>query len=149
MQLKSKPIIFLAALISLVIMFSNVRFSQSAYSYAPEVSHRESGTTQLEGLSHSKSYEILLRSRHFIPKLESGFRSLSTRQALDNISTSSDRVHVLLQLYDTPNQEDRTLFQLMDVKLLNYIPHYAWFASIPVDKVKSLWDEPDMVRLVR
>jgi len=68
---------------------------------------------------------IYLQSRTFIP-------GEPDVPALDQLAASgTDRIHVLLQLDFIPRQAARVDFEARGVKLLAYIPDYAWIASIP------------------
>lgn len=85
------------------------------------------------------SFAIQLQSRQFTPgaDLESGLDLLR--------SASTERVHVLLQLWDAPDSAAATLLAESGIRLLNYIPHKAWFASVP----RSLKSEDPVIPLIR
>lgn len=73
----------------------------------------------------TKDYLIRLQSRQFVPEAEiqSGLKWLS--------GISSERVHVLLQLFNLPDSAEKTQLEKSGIELLNYIPSNTWFASIP------------------
>jgi len=71
------------------------------------------------------TFMIQLRSRQFIPEAD-------VKSGLDWLQTVPDpRVHVLLQLYGPPDSTIRARLEKSGIRLLNYIPSNAWFASIP------------------
>ena len=71
---------------------------------------------------------IQLRSRTFIP--EPGIDSALDIQAL---AQSSDRAHVLVQLWSIPDENELAAVQAAGLRLLSYIPHNAWLASISIE----------------
>jgi len=70
-------------------------------------------------------FTIYLQSRQFIPEpdVQSGL------QWLQDIPNA--RVHLLLQFYDFPDSTTKLYLEESDIRLLNYIPSHAWFASVP------------------
>lgn len=82
--------------------------------------------------SVNASDEILLKSRRFIPT--GGI----TPAARTKIEAIPKRAHVLLQLNYIPTPEQRRELEARGVKLLSYIPHKAWFASIPSTKASEI-----------
>ncbi len=86
----------------------------------------------LGGALASGDDEVILKSRRFVPVpgLSETLRS--------QLAAASGRVHVLIQLDDVPTVERRAAFIGAGVKLLSYIPHRAWFASIPADRAAEV-----------
>ncbi len=74
------------------------------------------------------SYEVLLKSRQFTPD-EGWAEEIS---ALTSSVTASQRVHVLIQFRSKLDTASRKALSEAGIKLLGYIPHNSWFASIPV-----------------
>ena len=74
------------------------------------------------------SYEILLKSRRFIPA--AGINATAKAK----IEAIPGRAHVLIQLENIPTIKERKELAAKGIKLLSYIPNKAWFASIPSDK---------------
>jgi len=73
----------------------------------------------------SVTHTIYLQSREFVP-VEPDV------QALQRLAVAGrDRVHVLLQLDFIPRQAAKAEFEARGVKLLAYVPDYAWIASVP------------------
>lgn len=79
-----------------------------------------------------KSYEVLLKSRHFIPA--KGI----TDETKAKIESIPDISHVLIQLNHVPTIKEREELNAKGIKLLSYIPKKAWFASIPSDKSEEI-----------
>ncbi|MFC1708837.1 S8 family serine peptidase [Candidatus Omnitrophota bacterium] len=76
--------------------------------------------------SSNKQFEIRLKSRRFTPSEDIG------RAIASHIQPSKhERVHVLMQSYDIPDIAQRGILNSAGVELLNYIPHKAWFISVP------------------
>ena len=77
--------------------------------------------------------EIVLKSRRFTP--ESGLSTALHRQ----LPMVPDRVHVLVQLEGVPGPEWRAdALRETGLRLLNYVPHHAWFASFPADQASAV-----------
>jgi hypothetical protein len=76
-------------------------------------------------LEGDRAFTIQLQSRQFAPEVgvESGLDLLR--------SASSERAHVLIQLFEAPDAVAKTRLESSGIKLLNHIPHNAWFASVP------------------
>jgi len=71
------------------------------------------------------NYNIILKSRQFLP--QKGIIS----EFLEKLkSTKEKRMHIIIQFYEHPTLEERTLLGSEGIKLLDYLPEYAWFASI-------------------
>jgi len=70
------------------------------------------------------SYVVSLKSRQFEP-------TENSNEALKcfNFLSRENRYYAFIQLYDTPSNQDKTSLGLKGIKLLNYIPENAWFAS--------------------
>lgn len=78
------------------------------------------------GQEPGQNFTILLKSRQFIP--EPGM----DKAAMTQLSASpTGRSHVLIQFDRIPTAEERETLEQAGVKLLAYIPHNAWFASVP------------------
>ena len=71
-------------------------------------------------------YRIALKSRQFVP---SPGVELALMQEL--AAAGDGRRHVLLQFEDIPTGAQRTALEAAGVRLLDYVPNYAWFASLP------------------
>jgi hypothetical protein len=81
-------------------------------------------------------YEILLKSRHFIPEV-----GVSEEARLYIEGMSPDRAHIIIQFYDTPSIAERAMIENAGVNVCSYIPNYARFASltwVDLDQVMSL-----------
>lgn len=80
--------------------------------------------------------EVILKSRRFVPAV--GVSEAVRRQA----RTTTGRVHVILQLDDVPTVERRVGFIRAGVRLLAYVPHRAWLASISAEKLAEATSLP-------
>lgn len=92
-------------------------------------------------------YEILLRSRQFTPQV--GIEPELIHPQADATSNETERIHVLLQLYDVPSAEQLSALQSAGIELLNYIPRNAWFASISVGSLTNALMASDLKNIVR
>jgi hypothetical protein len=73
-------------------------------------------------------YEIALKSRQFVP--QPGIESALVKQLA---AASAARVHVLIQFDHIPGDRERQALAAAGIELLTYVPHNAWYASIPTD----------------
>lgn len=74
-----------------------------------------------------QNFVILLKSRQFTPA--PGIDKAMRAQLSASLSSRS---HVLIQLDHIPTAEEREAMERAGVKLLAYVPHNAWLASIPM-----------------
>ena len=74
----------------------------------------------------SDKYKIHLKSRQFVPE-----PGISDTLKSNLTTTSPKQMHVLLQFYHTPNNNERSELSNLNVTLCGYIPNNAYFASIP------------------
>ena len=107
----------------MTLMIANAAFSGSII--------QVTGTNNNEPVSETnqssdENYKICLKSRDFIP--EEGIIS----------DLSSEAEHVIIQLCDIPNKEERLLLNTLGVELLSYIPNNAYFASIKRDSINNI-----------
>jgi len=102
---------------------------------------------QRERLPVEDPYEIQLHSRQFTPEV--GVESTLTWGGVDAADIELERIHVLLQLYHVPQAEERTALQSAGIELLNYIPHNAWFASVPANNPGATLTSPQLMGIVR
>jgi len=91
---------------------------------------RPSGVPVAAG-SGARDYTIRLKSRKFTPPagLTPQERMLLATQATD--AAVGGRLHVLLQFKEHPGPEERAQLARQGVRLLTYLPEYAWYASVP------------------
>jgi uncharacterized repeat protein (TIGR01451 family) len=73
------------------------------------------------------AYRIVLKSRQFVPAR--GVEPALAREL--ETGAVGERRHVLLQLIDIPTAAQRAALQEAGIYLLDYVPYYTWFASIP------------------
>ncbi|HPC93979.1 MAG TPA: S8 family serine peptidase [Sedimentisphaerales bacterium] len=86
---------------------------------------------------------VLLKSRRFIP--QSGLGGLlPAREA-----AGSDTIHVILQLNAIPTAEQREALTRAQVRLLSYIPHGAWLASLPLSEAGRVAAMPEVRALAK
>jgi hypothetical protein len=69
---------------------------------------------------------ILLKSRQFAPA-----PGMSKAMAAQLSASPTGRSHVLIQFDHIPTAKEREALEEAEVKLLAYVPHNAWFASVP------------------
>lgn len=86
-------------------------------------------------------YDIHLKSRRFVPA--EGL-SEETESAIARLAETFDRIHVIIQFYDMPDETVKTLLQQNDVKLLSYLPNFAFLASIPTTNPRAILSMPEI-----
>ncbi len=94
--------------------------------------------------------EVILKSRRFVPAAGLD-KSLHTRtQARSGIrmQTTSDSVHVIIQLEDVPTVERRIELINAGVQLLSYIPNRSWLAVVKADKLADIAALPPVMAVV-
>ena len=90
-------------------------------------------------LENDTAFMIRLQSRQFIPEAD-------VKSGLNWLQTVPDsRAHVLLQLYGPPDSTTSARLEKSGIRLLNYIPSNAWFASVP----RTLQIEDPAIPLMR
>ena len=77
--------------------------------------------------------EISLKSRKFIPK-----RGMNETLKAKIKSRAPERTHILIQFNKIPSREEQKELEREGIRLLSYIPHKAWFASVTSDNEKLL-----------
>ncbi len=85
-----------------------------------------------------REFEIFLESRNFVPS--KGIDNITK----EKIKISSDKIHIIIQLYQIPNEEEKQELENKGIKLLSYIPNRAWFASIYTNKIDEISELPDI-----
>lgn len=79
---------------------------------------------------------IHLKSREFVP-------SASDRTELASLArTDQGRIHLMLQLDTIPGEAAKAAYEQSGVKLLAYVPDYAWIASVPASDPAAILDRP-------
>ncbi|HID63743.1 MAG TPA: peptidase S8, partial [Anaerolineae bacterium] len=73
-----------------------------------------------------QDFTILLKSRQFVPA-----PGMDKAVAAQLSASSTGRSHVLIQFDHIPTAGEREALEGAGVKLLAYVPHNAWFASVP------------------
>ncbi|NLZ05691.1 MAG: S8 family serine peptidase [Phycisphaerae bacterium] len=81
---------------------------------------------------------VLFKSRRFVPKAGLG-ELLPAREA-----AGSEPIHVILQLDAIPTTEQRETLARAQVRLLSYIPHRAWLASLPLSEAERVAAMPEV-----
>ena len=90
------------------------------------------------------THTIHLKSREFIPQApETSALQQPAHQAIGG------RMHVLLQLDYIPRQAAKDALAARGIKLLAYVPDYAWIASVPTTDVPALLHTPGLTWLGR
>jgi len=86
---------------------------------------------QLAAQSEVRDYTLILKNKKHLPEacLElSAEKHLSLRHEL-----TEGRYYVLLQFYDIPTATQKSAIKAAKIRLLDYIPNYAYTASIPAN----------------
>jgi len=84
------------------------------------------------------SYEIALKSRRFTPKAGTAPQTLGT----------AERVHAIVQFWDIPREGEVTALETEGIEILNYLPNYAYYASLPADRIGTLSDQANVRAIV-
>jgi hypothetical protein len=74
-----------------------------------------------------RDFTILLKSRQFVPT-----PGMDKTVEAQLSASPTARSHVLVQFDHIPTAEERRILEESGVKLLSYVPHNTWFASVPV-----------------
>ena len=82
------------------------------------------------------SYEIGLHSRRFtpLPGISSEVKKALSEKGEIILKRGRGRIHTLIQLKNIPTPEERRELERRGIRLLSYIPNYAWLASIPASR---------------
>jgi len=96
---------------------------------APELTSDVEVLRRGSGQALSKDFTIRLKSRTFTPKPGLD-RTLAAQLQVHGLG----RTHVLIQFDRIPTAAERKDLAEKGVKLLAYIPNFAWFASVPTDE---------------
>ncbi len=83
-------------------------------------------------LAQGSPYQILFRSRQFVPVPGIDDRVRARLQA------QKVRRHVILQLNSIPDQREQQALAARGIQLLNYIPNRAWFAALEPEALSDL-----------
>jgi hypothetical protein len=75
----------------------------------------------------AEKFVIRLKSREFIP--DPGLEQEVIRQQL--ATPAEEKIHALIQFWDIPSENDRASLENSGVILLDYVPEFSWFASLP------------------
>ncbi|MCP4581559.1 MAG: S8 family serine peptidase [candidate division Zixibacteria bacterium] len=79
--------------------------------------------------SEDEKYHIYLDSREFEPRQE----SVSDLNAKAEIFTDQ---HALIQLQYIPSEAEREILESNGIKLLAYLPNYAWYAHLTTPRIE-------------
>lgn len=78
-----------------------------------------------------KDYNLQLNSGKFIP--EANTASLSKTQAVLQNSLYADKYYVIIQFRAIPDQAVKNQLNNLGIELIDYIPNYAYTASVPAN----------------
>lgn len=78
-----------------------------------------------------KNYSILFKSG--VVQLLPNVDAFSSKDDLNMFSDFAQRKYVLLQFNSVPTTEERRIVEATGIRLLDYIPHFAFYASLPAD----------------
>ncbi|MEP7199333.1 MAG: S8 family serine peptidase [Chloroflexota bacterium] len=82
--------------------------------------------------SQPAAYQILLRSRQFVPAR--GIEAAARTRLQSRVGAH----HMLLQLNAIPDLSEQQWLAANGVRLLNYLPDHAWFAVVDADSLAPL-----------
>ena len=86
---------------------------------------------------------VLFKSRRFVPK--AGLGDLPPARE----AAGSETIHVILQLSAVPTADQRDALTRAQVRLLSYIPHLAWLASLPLGQAERVAAMPEVRALAK
>ncbi|MDR4505440.1 MAG: S8 family serine peptidase [Candidatus Scalindua sp.] len=98
----------------------------------------QTNTSNLDSRSEKVVHPIKLKSRTITPDPSVDATSQSDLSSIDTSTSSNGRVHILLQLDKIPNEEERKDLEEQGIKLLSYVPEFAWVASVPVSSLSDI-----------
>lgn len=84
--------------------------------------------------STNQDYAIFLRSRTLVPP--PGVSPALLQQIIPFTSDPTARFYVITQFQKIPSPQEITILKNLDVRLLEYLPNLAWFASLPASLEK-------------
>lgn len=84
--------------------------------------------------STDQDYTIFLRSRTVVPS--PGVSPALLQQVIPFASDPTARFYVITQFQRIPSTQEMAILKNLDVRLLEYLPNLAWFASLPASLEK-------------
>src|SRR5262245_2050741 len=99
----------------------------------------------------SSRYEIRLLDERFTPPagISPLLRQGLAREAAELKARGHARVHVLVQLHESPSSGQRHELSAHGLDLGPYVPGSAWIASVPADSLDSATRRPEVRWLTR
>ena len=88
-------------------------------------------SAQLEAQQINKNNSILFKSG--VVQLQTNVGDFSSNDDLNQFGVFNQRIYVLLQFNSVPTVEQRQAIEASGIHLLDYIPHFAFYASLPAD----------------
>jgi len=85
-------------------------------------------------------YAILLEANQFVP--QPGIVVNALESAL--IAQSNKPLHLLIQFYELPSPDQKKALAAQGIKLLHYIPHNAWIASVESNDMSVIASDPSI-----
>ena len=79
----------------------------------------------------NKNYSILFKSG--VVQLQPNADAFSTNDDLNQFPVFNQRIYALLQFNNVPTIEQRQAIEASGIHLLDYIPHFSFYASLPSD----------------
>ena len=86
----------------------------------------------------SPAHAIHLKSRQFTPS------ALDQAEVLNLIASGGDRHHILVQLDFIPREEAKAAYKSSGLRLLAYVPDYAWIASAQTSDGSAILNLPGL-----
>ena len=90
-------------------------------------------------VSRARDYRILLKSEEFVPP-EGIPRATSKNLA----SFGLPRVHAILQFFEIPTETEKRELESFGVELLDFIPNFAFYVSLPPENARSIAKLPSV-----
>ncbi len=98
----------------------------------------QTATSKIDSRSEKVVRPIKLKSRTIMPDPSVDATSQSDLSSIDTSTSSNGRVHILIQLDNIPTDEERSVLEEQGIKLLSYVPEFAWVASVPVSSLPDV-----------
>ena len=81
------------------------------------------------GQTGADEYAIFLKSRTLVPP--PGVSPALRERIVPFAGEPPTRFYVITQFWEIPGPEERRALEELDIRLLDYLPNFAWFASLP------------------
>ncbi|MES1211887.1 MAG: hypothetical protein ABUL63_06090, partial [Acidobacteriota bacterium] len=85
-------------------------------------------------------YELQLQSGRFAPPegISASVAARLEKRAAELKAQGRSKVHVLVQLYQVPQEEQKIDLERAGLELGTYVPRRAWIAAVPLDRLQQV-----------